>query len=264
MPEYCGISWPINSVEIFGLYTMVYIHFNLIITSISFLSNIPLLYAKLISLAQVYQIGRAFTALTMVKNTVDIAREHALQIIHLEQRLHLFLELDVQHWFLKHPTLMHWTNRLYSFVHIPGTIAFLIILYYLTTTRYRGISSGGYPHSDVSSGNTSPSGRSASPSSVSALKQRTFGPHVYEARRRTMAMCNLIAFIVFTLWPCMPPRLLSDPDYNGEYEDEAKSYGFVDTVHGTEGESSVWTTNKFCNQYGTFYDVDIYTTSQQS
>jgi len=37
----------------------------------------------------------------------------------LEQRLHLFLELDVQAWFLKHPFLLHWTNRTYSFIHIP-------------------------------------------------------------------------------------------------------------------------------------------------
>jgi len=64
-----------------------------------------------------------------------------------------------------------------------------------------------------------------------------------------MATCNLIAFIVFTLWPCMPPRLLSDPDVPGLIGKEARSYGFVDTVHGAEGESSVWTQNKFCNQY---------------
>jgi hypothetical protein len=64
-----------------------------------------------------------------------------------------------------------------------------------------------------------------------------------------MAVCNLIAFIVFTLWPCMPPRLLSDPDVPEDIGKEARSYGFVDTVHSGEGESSVWTQNKFCNQY---------------
>lgn len=64
-----------------------------------------------------------------------------------------------------------------------------------------------------------------------------------------MAVCNLIAFIVFTLWPCMPPRLLSDPNVPGKIGKEARRYGFVDTVHSTEGESSVWTQNKFCNQY---------------
>lgn len=64
-----------------------------------------------------------------------------------------------------------------------------------------------------------------------------------------MATCNLIAFIVFTLWPCMPPRLLSDPTYQGPSASQARSYGFVDTVHGNGGEGSVWTQNKFCNQY---------------
>jgi hypothetical protein len=76
------------------------------------------------------------------------------------------------------------------------------------------------------------------------------GPALYEARRRTMAVCNLLAFVVFTTWPCMPPRLLSDPTYDGPQAEPAKGYGFVDTVHGKDGASSVWTQNRFCNQYG--------------
>jgi hypothetical protein len=175
----------------------------------------------------VYQLGRAFSAVTMVEGTVNVARRHALQLIHLEQRLHIFHELSVQAWFLRHPFLMHWTNRVYSFIHIPGTILFLVWLYFYTTTRNR---------IDLPSHNREPSGSPA-------------GPKLYAARRRTMAVCNLIAFIVFTLWPCMPPRLLSDPDVPGAIGKEARSYGFVDTVHGAEGESSVWTQNKFCNQY---------------
>ncbi|KAL1873989.1 hypothetical protein VTK73DRAFT_640 [Phialemonium thermophilum] len=183
----------------------------------------------------VYQLGRAFTALTLDSGTVDVARRHALQVIHLEQRLRIFVELPVQQWFLKHPTLMHWTNRTYSFIHIPGTILFLIVLYYVTTTR---------PSRKM---------QQAQFEGVSPTRWRSFvnqfGPDVYQRRRRTMAMCNLLAFIVFTFWPCMPPRLLSDPTYQGEDAKEAIGYGFVDTVHGAEGESSVWTTNRFCNQY---------------
>lgn len=178
----------------------------------------------------VYQLGRAFTAVTMVENTVDVARKHALQIIHLEQRLHIFWELPIQHWFLKHPLILHWTNRIYSFIHIPGTILFLVWLYYYTTSRNRV---------DLPLSNKPLGEADGSPA----------GPRLYAARRRTMAVCNLLAFIVFTLWPCMPPRLLSDPDVPGPIGDEARSYGFVDTVHGAEGESSVWTQNKFCNQY---------------
>jgi hypothetical protein len=128
---------------------------------------------------------------------------------------------------MRRPTLLHWINRTYSFIHIPGTIFFLVALYYLTTTRKHRYLSGRASSYNV-----------------------TAGAGMYEARRRTMAACNLIAFVVFTLWPCMPPRLLSAPKYNGPVSEEAKSYGFVDTVHGASGESSVWTTNKFCNQYG--------------
>ncbi|ORY19571.1 hypothetical protein BCR34DRAFT_620997 [Clohesyomyces aquaticus] len=182
----------------------------------------------------VYQLGRAFTALTLVEGTVNVARQHALQVIHLEQRLHLFVELPIQHWFLKHPLLMHWTNRIYSFIHIPGTILFLVCLYYYTTTYRHHLSNPSLPLPNKPPSDPSPT---------------LAGPALYAARRRTMAVCNLLAFIVFTLWPCMPPRLLSDPDVEGPVGDEARSYGFVDTVHGAEGESSVWTQNRFCNQY---------------
>ncbi|KAK1544824.1 integral membrane protein [Colletotrichum paranaense] len=178
----------------------------------------------------VYQVGRAFTALTLNEGTVDVARKHALQLIHLEQRLHVFIEVPVQQYFLQMPTVMHWINRIYSFIHIPGTILFLVILYFITTTRKRRAVSAKL------GGNEN-------------IRWNSAGPALYEARRRTMATCNLLAFVVFTLWPCMPPRLLSDPNYNGPDAGEAKSFGFVDTVHSSTGESSVWTTNKFCNQY---------------
>ena len=148
----------------------------------------------------------------------------------------MFVEVDIQQWFLRHPFLMHWTNRIYSFIHIPGTILFLIILYYITTTK---------PSRQLQQGQS----ENLSPSRWRNVSGR-FGPDVYQRRRRTMAMCNLIAFIVFTFWPCMPPRLLSDPTYKGDDAKESMSYGFVDTVHGSDGESSVWTTNRFCNQYG--------------
>ncbi|SPO02921.1 related to integral membrane protein [Cephalotrichum gorgonifer] len=178
---------------------------------------------------QVYQLGRAFTAVTLVEGTVDVARKHALQLIHIEQALGVFIERPIQDWFLARPLLMLWTNRIYSFIHIPGTIFFLVMLYFVTTTRRRRslVRSGGTDTSLFGNG----------------------GPVLYEARRRTMALCNLIAFVVFTLWPCMPPRLLSDPDYKGDNAAEAKSFGFVDTVHSADGEKSVWTANKFCNQY---------------
>ena len=52
--------------------------------------------------------------------------------------------------------------------------------------------------------------------------------------RRTVTLCNLMAFAVFTLYPCMPPRLLP------------KEYGFIDTVRRDDAES-VWMSGKFVN-----------------
>ncbi|RMZ85087.1 hypothetical protein DV738_g103, partial [Chaetothyriales sp. CBS 135597] len=162
----------------------------------------------------VYQLGRAFTALRVVEGAVHVARKHALQVIEVEKRMHIFWELSIQRFFLSFPRLMTTINWVYSFIHIPGTIAFLL--------------DGGKAQAQAAS-------RS--------------GAELYQARRRTMAMCNLLAFVVFTLWPCMPPRLLSDPAQTGPLTELAKTYEFVDTVHGEGGAKSVWTENRFCNQY---------------
>lgn len=126
---------------------------------------------------------------------------------------------------------MRWINRIYSYIHIPGTILFLVVLYFYTTVRNR---------TDEKQSGKEIGEKAGSPA----------GSALYQARRRTMAMCNLVAFIVFTAWPCMPPRLLSDPNATGPEAQLGRMYGFVDTVHGKGGESSVWTQNKFCNQYG--------------
>lgn len=172
-----------------------------------------------------YQLGRAFTAVTIVEGTVHVARRHALQLIELEKKLHIFWELPIQHFFMGYPNLMRYINWLYSFIHIPGTIAFLVWLFYYTITSNRVIQHRSGEVSGVPNGSPS-------------------GPWLYEARRRTMATCNLMAFVIFTLWPCMPPRLLSDETVTGLTGAIARSYGFVDTVHGAEGAVSVWTANK--------------------
>jgi hypothetical protein len=197
----------------------------------------------------VYQIGRAIGALSLVEGTVNVARHHALQLIHLEQKLNLFFERDIQKAFMKHPILMTWTNRIYSFIHIPGTILFLVFLYWYTTVRPQRVEAE--VRSSIGAARVrrdSNAGRHSPETSIEEI--RPTNAKLYQARRRTMAMCNLVAFIIFTAWPCMPPRLLSDPDVKGPVGQEARSYGFVDTVHGEGGESSVWTQNKFCNQYG--------------
>ncbi|WWD20416.1 hypothetical protein CI109_104892 [Kwoniella shandongensis] len=69
---------------------------------------------------------------------------------------------------------------------------------------------------------------------------RYFSPHIFQSTRRTLVLCNCIAFVVFSSWPCMPPRLLPFEDF-----------GYVDTLH-TGKAASIWTTNKFQNQLAAF------------
>lgn len=163
---------------------------------------------------------------------MDIARKHALQLIWIEKKLGIFWEIEIQKFFLQHAWLMTMTNWVYCFIHIPGTIAFLVWFYYYSVTLKR---QNGIPvkPSDIAIGSSA-------------------GPLMYEARRRALALCNLLAFVVFTLWPCMPPRLLSDKNVNGPEGELGRRYGFVDTVHDVDGMSSVWTENRLCNHYGEF------------
>lgn len=161
-----------------------------------------------------------------------------MQLIRIEEKLGIFWEVDIQKLFLRHGKLMTVINWLYSFIHIPGSIAFLVWLYYYTTTRRRL--------------NEWQSGKTGDFPSFSSA-----GPSLYQARRRTMAVCNLLAFVVFTMWPCMPPRLLSDENVEGPEGDLGRSYGFIDTVHGANGARSVWTQNRFCNQYGRCYILSL-------
>lgn len=179
---------------------------------------------------QVYQLGRAATAVWIVEGTVFAARKHALQVIAAEERLHIFWELGIQKFFMQNIFVMTWINRTYSFIHIPGSIAFLIWLFYYTNTRNR---------LDMSQ-----SGKE-----LGEAKGSPAGPRLYESRRRTMAFCNLLAFVIFTAWPCMPPRLLSADTSDDAAGKLARSYGFVDTVHGPHGEGSIWTDNRFTNKF---------------
>jgi hypothetical protein len=152
-----------------------------------------------------------------------------LQLVRLEKELHIFVEPAWQAAFLKHPTLMHITAFIYSYIHIPGTILYLIVLYYFCVTRtIRRLDGSG--------------------DSKLGVHVQAYGPGLYQARRRTMALCNLLAFIVFTFWPCMPPRML--PEVLAT--DNDPGYHFLDPTHGESELKSVWTSNRFCNLYGKF------------
>lgn len=61
----------------------------------------------------------------------------------------------------------------------------------------------------------------------------TYLPHnKYKAIRRSLALMNIIAFVILSSWRCTPPRLLPE------------DFGFIDVLH--RGDSgSAWTRNKF-------------------
>ena len=69
-----------------------------------------------------------------------------------------------------------------------------------------------------------------------AYSYRYFQPQIFQSTRRTLVLCNTLAFIIFSSWPCMPPRLLP-----------FKEFGYVDTLH-TGKAASIWTTNKVCRE----------------
>ncbi|TFA97526.1 hypothetical protein CCMA1212_010739 [Trichoderma ghanense] len=56
-------------------------------------------------------------------------------------------------------------------------------------------------------------------------------PPLFRRIRRTVAMDNLIAFVIISLWRCYPPRMLPP------------EFGFVDILHASK--PTVWTDNRF-------------------
>jgi hypothetical protein len=61
-----------------------------------------------------------------------------------------------------------------------------------------------------------------------------FPRRIFQPIRRTMAGCNLVAFLILTAYRVMPPRMLPD------------RYGFVDVLHPEDGDSEPsWTHNKY-------------------
>jgi len=58
--------------------------------------------------------------------------------------------------------------------------------------------------------------------------------HLFQHIRRSMVVCNFLAFTILSVYRVMPPRMLPP------------SYGFQDVLHPDEGDSgSSWTHNKF-------------------
>jgi len=58
-----------------------------------------------------------------------------------------------------------------------------------------------------------------------------FSDSIFQRVRRTIAMDNILAFMILTTWRCMPPRLLPD------------EYGYIDILHS--GFQTAWSQNRF-------------------
>jgi hypothetical protein len=169
----------------------------------------------------VYQMGRAFIAVRLSIRTAYVARAHALQIIRLEKHLGLFIEQPIQAWFLQFPSAIALLNKIYSFIHLPATISFLVLLYWFCITRHR----------------------------QRPLQSSSSHSHLYETRRRTLAVCNLLAFLIFSTWPCMPPRLMDDTKLQENPIPDDKPFGFIDTVHAYKTTISAFNNERFTNQF---------------
>jgi hypothetical protein len=61
---------------------------------------------------------------------------HARAIWHVEQALHLPIELDVQRFVLPHPILVQALNVYYAVVHVPALIVFLLWLFLRHRDQY--------------------------------------------------------------------------------------------------------------------------------
>lgn len=65
-----------------------------------------------------------------------------------------------------------------------------------------------------------------------AYSYSVFHPQIFQSTRRTLVLSNCLAFIIFSSWPCMPPRLMPQEEF-----------GYIDTLHVGKA-ASIWTTNK--------------------
>ena len=147
----------------------------------------------------------------------EVSQGHGLDILRLEHHSRLsFLfpitEYSVQQWFMsEHQTALTILNRFYALLHIPGTVGSGSLRKYYVYRITADFSSfiAWYYY--------------AAPS-----------PEKFATVRRTLTLTNLYAFVTFTLYPCMPPRLLP------------VEYGFLDSVR-RDNAQSIWMNGNYVN-----------------
>jgi hypothetical protein len=88
--------------------------------------------ALLAGLLSLYRLGRYLS-----RDHVAAAFDHARAVLHVESRLGLGIEADVQRLVLEHTWLVSALNQYYVRAHFPVTVAFLVITYVRTPELYR-------------------------------------------------------------------------------------------------------------------------------
>ena len=179
----------------------------------------------------VYQIARATQALTMGKGTWEISKSHGESIVAIEKLFWLDMEVPLQAFVLARPNLLWFFNKVrlclcpplhssYRSWQYPTNNCWYLVS--LTLFTYLWMQTYAMVHI---------------PATISffAYSYYAFPTPIFQKVRRTLVLCNCIAFIIFTLWPCMPPRLLP-----------FEEYGFIDTLH-TGKAASIWSElSKIC------------------
>ena len=149
----------------------------------------------------------------------EVSQNHGLDILKIEQKSWLgFLfpikEYSVQQWFMtEHQTALTVLNRFYALLHIPGTVGSAFLSYTVQSCEALLMSLSSFIAWYYY----------AAPSYAN-----------FATVRRTLTLTNLYAFIMFTLYPCMPPRLLPP------------EYGFLDSVR-RDNAQSIWMSGNYVN-----------------
>ena len=164
-----------------------------------------------------YRMTKVASQAIFDKTIIDVAEAHGLSVLEFEQFgwasfLFPYTEHDVQHWFMDgHQTALTILNRAYALIHIPGTVGYVTLASHVAKPKQ------------------------LTDNSFIAWYYYIAPSHAtFATIRRTLTLTNLFAFLTFTLYPCMPPRLLPP------------EYGFLDSVRH-DNATSIWMSGNFVN-----------------
>lgn len=93
--------------------------------------RLPLELVLLFAMFVFYRAGRLLTS-----DRRSAAFANAREVWHIERRLHLPMEQDVQGWLMHSARLVELANTYYAVVHFPATVAFLIWMFLRRPTHY--------------------------------------------------------------------------------------------------------------------------------